>query len=117
MKALSVQQPWAYLLFLGKDIENRTWRTEFRGELLIHASMTVDQDAMIQSHIHGIKIPKRSQLKTGGIIGKVTIVDCVEESDSIWFEGPYGLVIGSFQRLKFRPYKGALGFFEVEGRW
>ena len=36
---LSVRQPWAGLIVKGiKAIENRTWRTHYRGDLLIHAS-------------------------------------------------------------------------------
>ena len=36
MKALSLRPHWAYAIFhLGKDIENRTWSTAYRGPLLI----------------------------------------------------------------------------------
>lgn len=39
MKALSIKQPWASLIAQGiKDIENRTWKTKFRGRIFIHAS-------------------------------------------------------------------------------
>ena len=39
MKALSIKQPWASLIAHGiKDIENRTWKTNFRGRIYIHAS-------------------------------------------------------------------------------
>lgn len=35
---LSVQQPWAWLIVAGyKTIENRTWRTNYRGRIAIHA--------------------------------------------------------------------------------
>ena len=38
MKTLSVRQPWANLIVRGiKDIENRSWKTNFRGRILIHA--------------------------------------------------------------------------------
>ena len=38
MKAISVRQPWAYLILQrGKNVENRTWSTDYRGPLLIHA--------------------------------------------------------------------------------
>ena len=38
MKAISIKQPWASLIAHGiKDIENRTWRTNYRGRVLIHA--------------------------------------------------------------------------------
>ena len=40
MPALSIRQPWAWaILHAGKDIENRSWRTAFRGEVLIHAGL------------------------------------------------------------------------------
>ena len=39
MKALSIRQPWAWLIIHGgKDIENRCWPTKFRGRMLIHAA-------------------------------------------------------------------------------
>lgn len=39
IKALTVRQPWANLIASGeKTIEVRTWRTDYRGELLITAS-------------------------------------------------------------------------------
>lgn len=41
MKTLSVRQPWASLLVSGlKDIENRTWVSNYKGRILIHASST-----------------------------------------------------------------------------
>jgi hypothetical protein len=39
MKTLSIRQPYASLICKGiKTIENRTWKTNYRGKLLIHAS-------------------------------------------------------------------------------
>ena len=39
MRALSVKQPWASLIASGqKTIETRTWRTDYRGDLLIVSS-------------------------------------------------------------------------------
>jgi len=41
MRALSLRQPWAWLVVNGyKEIENRSRRTNHRGALLIHASST-----------------------------------------------------------------------------
>lgn len=43
MKALSVKQPWASLIAGGhKTIEWRSWRTNYRGPLLICAGKTPD---------------------------------------------------------------------------
>lgn len=39
MKAISIRNPSAYLLAGGvKTVENRTWRTDYRGKVLIHAT-------------------------------------------------------------------------------
>jgi hypothetical protein len=39
MKTLSIKTPYAYLIAYGvKTIENRTWKTKYRGKILIHAS-------------------------------------------------------------------------------
>lgn len=38
MKALTIRQPWASLIALGvKTIETRSWPTNYRGPVLIHA--------------------------------------------------------------------------------
>jgi len=38
MKTLSVRQPYASLVCYGiKTVENRTWKTDYRGRVLIHA--------------------------------------------------------------------------------
>jgi hypothetical protein len=42
MKALSIQQPWAWaIIHAGKRVENRTWSTRFRGPFFIHAGKTI----------------------------------------------------------------------------
>lgn len=39
MKALSLLQPWATLVAIGaKKIETRSWKTDYRGPVAIHAS-------------------------------------------------------------------------------
>ncbi len=113
MKALSIKQPWAHLiLFHGKDIENRTWPTRFRGEFLIHTGKKVDPDGWgFAENILGIKLPK--DLPTGGIVGRSKIIDCINSSPSKWFFGPHGFVLEYAWPLQFQPYRGQLSFFEV----
>ena len=44
-QAISIRQPWAWLIVHGwKNIENRMWRTSYRGPVLIHASKGMTQD-------------------------------------------------------------------------
>ena len=116
MKALSVRQPWAHLIVSGnKDVENRTWRTSYRGSLLILASKTVDRDACAyfarEYRKAGFDWP--SALPTGGIVGIVNLVNCVTESDSDWFDGPIGWLLEDARELPFTPWRGRLGLFDV----
>lgn len=60
MKALSIKQPWVNLIMSGKKtIETRTWNTNLRGVILIHASMK-----------------PIGEWVSGAIIGAVEIIDC-----------------------------------------
>lgn len=124
MKALSIKQPWASLIVHGfKQVENRTWSTRFRGDIWIHAGKSIDREAMadVQAGIHpvtgaamlfgGIDFP------TGGIIGRATIVDCVDQSDDPFFVGPFGFVLENARPVEFRPCRGQLGFFEPGADW
>lgn len=122
MKAISIRQPWAWLIVNGyKDIENRSWRTKYRGPVLIHASQGVKSIEYVRASNlihhkllgHGIPLPPIDQLQTGGIVGIATITDCVEESDSPWFFGEKGFVLANAKTLPFIPMKGKLSFFET----
>lgn len=125
MKALSIRQPWAWLiLHAGKDIENRSWPTSFRGRILIHAGkgMTRDEYAgandfldFVEDHDmrETVPLPPLKELERGGIVGAVNIVGCVSEHDSPWFVGDYGFLLRDPQVLPFRPWRGELGFFDV----
>jgi len=123
VKALSIRQPWAWMiLHAGKDIENREWPTRFRGRVLIHASKGMThsewEDAWDFAHPIGCGRPWDTGLtfdniERGGIVGSVEIVDCVTRSDSPWFMGTYGFVLRDPVVLPFQPYRGALGFFDV----
>lgn len=92
MKALSIKQPWASLIAHGiKDIENRTWRTHFRGRIYIHASAKSvgnPKDILTNQqwddwHSKGFYNP---EMPTSAIIGEVDIIDCVINHPSIWAE-------------------------------
>jgi len=111
MRVLSIQQPWAWaIIYAGKDIENRPWKTRFREKILIHAGKKIDWDgAHYMSAIMGVPLPEK--FPTGGIVGAVTIIDCVQKSDSRWFDGPNGFVLFAPEEIPFIPLKGQLGFF------
>ncbi|MCE4056339.1 ASCH domain-containing protein [Pseudomonas sp. Au-Pse12] len=125
MKALSIRQPWAWLIIHGsKDVENRSWHTKYRGRFLVHASAgcTRKQWAEAVSFAleaglikHPAEIPPINELLLGGIVGSVELVDSVDHSESPWYMGQKGFLLRYPKPLAFTPYKGRLGFFDVQG--
>lgn len=99
-KALSIMQPWASMIAHGiKDIENRTWYTKYRGEFYIHASAKYDQHSELSYFQFNEMMSERNidlayaflnkdlvKAPQGAIIGKVEIIDCVQNHPSIWAE-------------------------------
>lgn len=78
MKALTIIQPWASLIALGeKKIETRSWRTKYRGPVLIHAGKSVDKEALKNFSIV-LAYHRLPKLPSGVILAKAEIVDCVE---------------------------------------
>ncbi|MFN8854027.1 MAG: ASCH domain-containing protein [Planctomycetaceae bacterium] len=76
LTVLSVRQPWASLLLSGEDwCENRSWDSNHRGPLWIHASTKIDED---ECERYGID-PK--SLETGAILGVVNVADVVTIDD------------------------------------
>ena len=121
-KALSVRQPWAWaIIHAGKDIENRSWQAvnhglNFRGRICIHASKGMargeyEHTCRFIERTFEIVVPPPADLRRGGIIGTVDVVDVVSESESPWFMGPRGLVLSDPQHVGFIPCVGKLGYF------
>lgn len=72
MKAITVKQPWATLIAEGyKEYEFRTWKTKYRGDILIHAGKGIDKKAMERFKNLNLEYP------VGQIIAKATITDCI----------------------------------------
>lgn len=118
MKVLSIKQPWAWAIIeANKDIENRTWSTKFRGRVLVHASKKFDRDGFLFLFDNLERLGIESlplSFKSGGIIGSVELIDCVQNHSSPWFVGPYGFILNNPKSMDFIPCKGKLGFFEYE---
>ncbi|HXV38551.1 MAG TPA: ASCH domain-containing protein [Nitrosopumilaceae archaeon] len=123
MKCLSVSQPYADLIVQGKKtIELRTWNTKYRGEFLVHAPFKIKKDVCKKLGFDETK------LLTGVIIGKAEIYD-VKTYNSVseiksdykkhfateeFLRHKYGFLLKNPRELKIPiPYKGSLGFFNV----
>ncbi|MBE6150972.1 MAG: ASCH domain-containing protein [Firmicutes bacterium] len=78
MKVITIKQPFATLIAEGlKEYEFRTWKTSYRGEILIHAGKGVDKKAMERFKYLNLEYP------SGCIIAKATITDCVYVDDTL----------------------------------
>lgn len=78
MNVLSLKEPFATLIKNNiKYIETRSWKTEYRGELYIHASKSkVDKNVYSRKEL--IKLFDEDELQYGSIICKCELVDCIK---------------------------------------
>lgn len=125
MKVITIRQPFATLIAEGlKEYEFRSWKTEYRGEILIHAGKTVDREAIQRFSGLGMKYP------TGCILAKATLDDCIEVDDELRemlrqknfpiYSGTtenlewkgYGFHLKDVEHIEPIPAKGMLGLWE-----
>lgn len=98
MRALTVQQPWAWaIVHGGKDVENRTQAWSYRGSLAIHAGNRWSQRGaesplVVNACRNAPSAPMNPEWITGAIIGVVDLVNVhVAQGDccsSPWGESP-----------------------------
>lgn len=116
--ALTVRQPWVHaILHEGKDVENRSWKRDFRGWLAIHAAANPSRDARFP---RGVPTPDLAKLDYSAIVAVARVDDICRSHRSKWFykaprgEINYGWVLGCVRKLKTPiPCKGALGLWRV----
>lgn len=120
MKAISIKQPWAWaILHAGKNVENRTWKTNYRGPVLIHTGKKFDREGaewLVSNRDRlGIEMVPDSPkfLPMGGIVGRISITNMVMAYDSPWMFGPWGWVLTNPIPLDFHPCPGQLGLFDT----
>jgi ASCH domain len=111
MKALSIKQPYAAAILAGlKTVEYRSWQTDHRGPLLIHASQGLAVDTGFESSLDVKKLPR------GCLVGIVDLVD-VDRQET---DCEVGVLVEyhwhvanprAFDTLI--PLKGRLNLFEV----
>lgn len=126
MKVLTIKQPFASLIAEGyKEYEFRTWKTKYRGPLLIHAGLGVDKEAMKRYEKLNLNYPK------GKIIAKVNLTDCIEvdnnlksklkEKNYLVYQGAinsnkkeYAFKLENVEKIEEISIKGKLSFWEYD---
>jgi ASCH domain len=135
MKALSLRQPWAWLVVHGgKTIENRRWDTQFRGDFLIHAAKGCTkrehEDAALFAEDASPRstrlMPAWKDTPRSGIVGIARLSSIVPPRgeglrfypsgvNPAWhMPDQYGFVLEDIRPLRFVPCVGMLGFFTPE---
>ena len=78
MKVITLKQPWATLVAEGiKKYEFRSWKTNHRGKLLIHAGSGIDKEGMEMVKNLDLEYPSKR------IIAEVEIIDCLEIDEEL----------------------------------
>lgn len=122
MKAITIQQPWATLIAKGyKEYEFRTWKTKYRGDILIHAGKKVNKKALEQFKYLNLEYP------LGKIIAQAKLVDCIYidqelaqkliKKDSNVYKGldnwqGYGFKLENVKEIKAIEVKGKLSLWD-----
>ena len=127
MRAISLHQPWATAIAVGvKRIETRSWSTDYRGPLAIHAakrwSKYQREFAVVERTLE--RLPKHVPL--GAVVAVCNLID-VRSTDELrltvgpveWIYGDYhpgrfGWVLADVRALEEPiPFIGRQGFFSV----
>lgn len=122
IKAITIRQPWAYLIAAGfKDVENREinrnrGRIKYRGVIYIHAGkktstirFTQAQEDEIDRHPGLREEIEKAKKMTGMIIGKVEFVNCVRNSDSLWATNGMIQIVLKNAKLFNKPLENVSG--------
>ena len=130
MKVLSITEPYATLIKNNvKKIETRSWKTNYRGKLLIHASSTkIPKEYKENAEV--MKLINIDKLNFGYIICSCDLVDCIEMTDEfiekvknnkteyicgIYKRGRYAWILDNIEVLdKPIKAKGHLGIWNIE---
>jgi hypothetical protein len=128
-KALSFKQPFAWLIANGYLlVDDRTWGTQYRGPVLIHASKGLYKEYYDYIKCRtDVPIPDRDKLDYGGIVGIAKLVLCsrpgelpaaISREQRAHFGGVhqeyFGFLFEQATPLAFMPCRGKLGMFEID---
>jgi len=129
MKALSIRQPWLFMILKKyKDIEIRTWNTHYRGILYLHASKKFDNDGYEYLKSLGFQMPLKDHFELGKLLGTAHLHHVLKFKDTndfysykdrhlnnpSWWSGRQkGFMFKDIKTIEPIEYKGGLMLFNV----
>lgn len=115
MRALSLWQPWASLIYDGrKKIETRHWEMLYRGPLAIHAAMRVEKEACREFGYDPATIPRGAVMCIVNVDNFLRFPHPLAPPDDYgdFYEGRFGILMTLLE--KFDPPISAKGH---QGIW
>jgi len=136
MKAITIWQPWATLIAIGaKQFETRSWATNYRGPLAIHAAKKQDRECLslcktepFRSVLVDAGFERIGDLPFGSIIAIGTLMACVPTQKLVkefdqrsrqnelafgdFSSGRFGWQIGHVRRIEAVPVAGRQGLWD-----
>jgi hypothetical protein len=122
MYALSIKQPWLDLILDGKKtLEIRTWRTHYRGPLLLVSSKFIDRTARLSIYPDVRKAALSDGHVLGHALGVCKLVNCrpmktCDKKAALcdFYPGFIAWVLSDIKEIEPFPVKGQLGLYEME---
>ena len=116
MKVLTIKQPWASLIVNGyKEYEFRTWKTNFRGEFLIHAGLGVNKEAIKRFEYLNL------DYTTDCLLVNNELKEELKNKDKLVYKGAinkkekeYAFKLENIKKINPIYVKGKLGFWEYK---
>ena len=132
MKVISIKEPFATLIANGmKNIETRSWKTNYRGELFIHASgKNLAKEFLTNDYV--VDLIKDMDMNYGNIICRCNLVDCVYMDESFleyikqnpteynlgeYKQGRYAWVMEDIEPIYPISAKGKLNIWNFDGKY
>lgn len=115
MIAVSVAQPWAWLIVEGwcQSIE-KPWATTTRGRVLIHAADAIDPAgyAWCRRTWPKRRVPEGAYLARGAVVGRADLVACTEIAGR-GDRRRWRLLFATAERLELLPMAAPADLFPV----
>ncbi|MBO5375884.1 MAG: ASCH domain-containing protein [Bacilli bacterium] len=132
MKVISIKEPFATLIMNGdKKIETRSWKTNYRGELFIHASgKNLAKEFLNNDYV--VNLIDGLEMNYGNIICRGNLVDCIymdetflnaikeEEKEynlGLYEIGRYAWIFEDVEPICPIPAKGQLNIWNYDGEY
>jgi len=118
MLALSFWQPWATLVIIGaKRIETRSWPTDHRGAIFVHAAgkstraqIELWHEEPFHSVLRDAGIRRWQELPLGAVLGTVELFDCLKIASDEEIRAQPNPIAGRAAGLMAPPMEPELSF-------